>query len=184
MLRAQGLDFEVRVADIDETAHAREAADAYVCRLAEDKAAAVAAALEDPSNVVVIAADTIVESDGELLGKPTSEQDARRMVGALADRAHHVCTGVAVWTTGRSAAAVESSTVRFGPMSTEEVAWYVHTGEPMDKAGAYAVQGLAAPFIEGIEGCYHNIVGLPLARLRKLLEQIGIDWRALPRLPG
>lgn len=184
MLRAQGLVFEVRVADIDEAPHAGEAADEYVCRLAEDKAAAVATTLDDSSNALVIAADTIVEADGKLLGKPASVQDAHRMVSALAGRAHHVCTGVAVWTADRSAAAVESSTVRFGPMSAEEVAWYVRTGEPMDKAGAYAVQGLAAPFIEGIEGCYHNIVGLPLARLRTLLGQIGIDWRDLPRQAG
>ena len=182
MLVAQGLAFEVRVADIDETPRAGEAADRYVRRLAEDKAAAVANTLDETHGALVIAADTIVELDGELLGKPASASDARRMVAALAGRAHRVCTGVAIWTANRTNAGVEASTVRFGPMNHDEVAWYVETGEPMDKAGGYAVQGLAAPFIEGIDGCYHNIKGLPLSRLRRLLAEAGVDWRTLPRL--
>lgn len=181
MLEAQELRFEVRVADIDETPRPGEPADDYVRRLARDKADAVAADLEGTTSHLVIAADTIVEVDGELLGKPTSAEDARRMVGRLAERDHRVCTGVAVRTDGRSAAGVEASTVRFGPMSPDEVSWYVESGEPMDKAGGYAVQGLAAPFIVAIEGCYHNIKGLPLWRLRRLLVDLDIDWRDLPR---
>lgn len=181
MLEAQGLDFDVQVAHIDETPHADEVAHDYVRRLARNKAAAVAAALDDLLNTVVIAADTIVEIDGELLGKPTSEADARRMVGALAHRSHRVCTGLAVRAHARTAEGVEASTVRFGPMTADEIAWYAASGEPMDKAGGYAVQGLAAPFIQGIDGCYHNIKGLPLFRLRSLLTDVGIDWRDLPR---
>lgn len=182
MLAAQGLDFDVRVADIDETPRAGESAHDYVRRLAEDKATAVSRALAEAANAsLIVAADTIVERDGELLGKPVSKDDARRMVSALADRSHRVCTGVAVQIGDRSTSGIETSTVRFGPMTATEIAWYVDTGEPMDKAGAYAVQGLAAPFIEGIDGCYQNIVGLPLSRLRRLLRNIDIDWRDLPR---
>lgn len=142
-------------------------------RLAVEKAAAQAAAGE-----LVLGADTIVVLDGELLGKPRDPEQARWMLGRIAGREHTVFTGVALWESTRQAAAVDESRVRLAPLDAAEIEWYVATGEPLDKAGSYAVQGLGALFVESIAGNYSNVVGLPLPTLRRLWAELGYDWRA------
>ena len=122
----------------------------------------------------MLAADTIVVLDGELLGQPRDEAEARRMLSSLSGRLHHVLTGVAI-SLGRAlrVAAVETTAVTFAELSADEVAWYAASGEPLDKAGAYAVQGLGAVFVERIEGNYSNVVGLPLPLTCRLLRRVG-----------
>jgi septum formation protein len=168
-----GLVFEVRPPNIDETPRPDESPSTYVLRLAESKA--TAAAETGDGNETVLAADTIVVLDGELLGQPRDEADARRMLTNLSGRQHHVLTGVALCHLGRSlrVAAVESTKVTFTQLSEREVAWYASSGEPMDKAGAYAVQGLGAVFVERLEGNYSNVVGLPLPLTCRLLRRVG-----------
>ncbi len=179
MLRRLGLEFEVRPADIDESPLAGEAAPEYVARLADDKAAAVLGASQSPATEVILAADTVVAIDGELLGKPADRDDAERMLARLSGRGHEVLTGVAVHTAERGRlAALERTRVRFAEMTPEEISWYVATNEPLDKAGAYAIQGCGALFVEGIEGNYSNVVGLPLPAVYRLLRQAGIDLPA------
>lgn len=135
---------------------------------------------------LVLAADTIVVIDGEMLGKPRDPGDARRMLRRIAGRRHEVLTGVALHdaASGRRAAAVASSQVEMARMSDEEIAWYVSTGEPLDKAGAYAVQGLGALFVESIHGNYTNVVGLPLPATYRLFAELGYALRDFlrPRL--
>ncbi|MGB9178704.1 MAG: Maf family protein [Pyrinomonadaceae bacterium] len=171
ILRAVGCRFEVRAVDIDETRNDAEEAVAYVERLARGKAGAVTS--EDDG--VVLGADTVVVVEGEILGKPRDEEDARRMLGMLNDRWHEVLTGVALVAHGdraRTVVAHERTRVRFARMSDEEINWYVNTGEPMDKAGAYAIQGSAALFIKAVEGDYWNVVGLPIQLVYKLAREL------------
>ena len=166
----------MRPADIDETPHPGEAPADYVRRLAEEKAAAVD--VED--SALVLAADTTVVIDGEILGKPEDEADARRMLGLLAGREHEVLTGIALRENGgRVAAHVESSRVRMAALSAEEIAWYAATGEPLDKAGAYAVQGLGVLFVEAVTGNHSNVVGLPIPAVYKLFAALGYDLKDL-----
>jgi septum formation protein len=153
-----------------------------VLRLAVDKAAAQAAEGE-----LVLGADTIVVLDGELLGKPRDPEQARWMLGRIAGREHTVLTGVALWAGSRQAAAVDTSRVRLAPLDAAEIAWYVATGEPLDKAGSYAVQGLGALFVEAITGNYSNVVGLPLPTLRRLFAEVrmaGLPARREARSPA
>ena len=164
LLRAAGFTFDVVVADVDETVHPGESADAYVRRVAAAKARAVTARVPGRR---VLAADTTVVVDGEILGKPVDAAEAARMLRRLSGRTHQVLTGVCL----DGACEVESSDVEFVPLSGEEIAWYVASGEPMDKAGAYAIQGLAARFISGIRGSYSNVVGLPIARVYAMLKR-------------
>ena len=169
------LDFEVRPVDLDETPRPGEAPRPYVLRLAREKAAARAGPGE-----LVLAADTVVVVDGELLGKPRDPEDARRMLARIAGREHTVFTGIALEEPGdpdggRRAAAIEESQVRMAALSPNEIAWYVETGEPLDKAGAYAVQGLGALFVEAVRGNYTNVVGLPLPATRRLFAELGYD---------
>lgn len=165
----------MRPADIDETPHPGEAPAAYVRRLAEEKAAAVAA----PDGTLVLAADTTVVIDGQILGKPEDEADARRMLGLLAGREHEVLTGISLRETGsRAATHVESSRVRMAALSPEEIAWYAATGEPRDKAGAYAVQGLGVLFVETVNGNHSNVVGLPIPAVYRLFATLGYDLKA------
>ncbi len=175
LLCGLGLRPEVRPADIDETQRVGEPAEAYVLRLAEDKARCQIAPGE-----VVLAADTIVTIDGELLGKPRDEPEARSMLERLSARRHEVLTGVSVcsaWgeTSGTSNSAVATTGVWFKALTRNEIDWYITTGEPADKAGAYGIQGKAALFIESIEGNYSNVVGLPLPLVRELLAWAGLD---------
>ncbi len=179
MLRNLGVAFDARPVDVDETPEDGEDPERYVLRLAAAKARAAARA--EPAgaaraNEVVLAADTIVVADGRLLGKPRDERDARGMLELLSARQHEVLTGVAVAAAGRQLQrAAERTWVRFARMSPEEIAWYVATGEPLDKAGAYAVQGLGALFVEAVSGNYSNVVGLPLPLAYRLLRAAGVS---------
>jgi septum formation protein len=174
LLAGLGLRFAVRAIDLDESPLAGEEPRAYVLRLADAKAVAVARPGE-----IVLAADTTVVLDGDLLGKPENEADARRMLGRIAGREHTVLTGVSLREpdTGRSATEVEVSRVTMAPLTEEEIAWYTATGEPLDKAGSYAVQGLGAMFVEAVHGNYTNVVGLPLPLVRRLFAELGWDLR-------
>jgi septum formation protein len=160
------------VAGIDESRAEGEDAIAYVQRLARAKAQAVAAKLECG---LVLGADTVVVVEGEILGQPRDDQDARRMLKLLSGKWHEVVTGVALLRVGHEPKAVvdhERTRVRFAEMSADEIDWYVGTGEPKGKAGAYGVQGRAALLIEEIEGDYFNIVGLPVRLLYELARTI------------
>ena len=166
LLRVAGIAFDVFPADVDETPRAAEPPNAYVRRLAEDKARAVAASAR---NYPVLAADTTVVADGQILGKPADDRDAARMLRILSGATHEVVTGVALMYRGEVHAHVESTSVEFVEMTDDEIAWYVSTGEPRDKAGAYAIQGYASRFIARIDGSYSNVVGLPIALVYQML---------------
>ncbi len=169
ILRSVGWPFETFSVEIDESVEAAESPVQYVERLAQGKAEAAARLY--PSRLV-LGADTTVVVDGAILGKPRDTEDARRMLKSLRGRWHEVLTGVAlVRSVGGEMlrrVAHERTRVRFAKMSEQEIDWYVATGEPTDKAGAYAVQGRAALFIEAIEGDYWNVVGLPVRLVYKL----------------
>lgn len=167
--------FQVRPVDLDESPLPGESPRDYVLRLAIEKAAARV----EPGELV-LAADTTVVVDSEILGKPRDDEDARRMLRLLAGRGHSVLTGIALG----KAAEVDETLVRFAPLSEAEIDWYVATGEPRDKAGAYAIQGLAALFVEGVEGSWSNVVGLPIPRLYRMFARQGYDlkeFRPTPR---
>ncbi|HYE85925.1 MAG TPA: Maf family protein [Vicinamibacterales bacterium] len=168
LLTAAGIAFEVLAADIDETPHAGESPIAYVERLAIDKARAVLALRPEAR---VLGADTTVTIDGEILGKPVDEADARRMLRLLSGRVHEVHTGIALVSVGRARSAVDTTRVWFDAMTDEDISWYVATGEPVDRAGAYAIQGFASRFIPRIEGSYSNVVGLPVALVSSILKE-------------
>jgi septum formation protein len=181
LLARLGLDPVVRPADLDETPRAGEQPHELVVRLASAKAAAslargdgngdTAAEVED----VVLAADTEVVLDGQVLGKPRDGDDAARMLELLAGRTHEVVTGVAVRRGGTARATRVTTEVRFRPLSEAEIAWYVATGEPAGKAGAYGLQGAGAALVERIDGSDTNVIGLPLAETVELLRQVGFD---------
>jgi septum formation protein len=170
LLRAAGFEFDVVPADVDERPQPGEQPDAYVCRVALDKARAVAACLSD---AVVLAADTCVVVDGLILGKPADGDDAARMLQMLSGRSHVVLTGVAVIGPAGIRVEASSSHVVVAGLSSVEIAWYVASGEPADKAGAYAIQGLASRFVEAVDGSYSNVVGLPVALVYRLLCEQG-----------
>lgn len=175
LLARLGIEFEVRVADLDETPLPGEEPRAYVTRLAAAKARAVADVAPEPE-VVVIGADTAVVVDGHLLGKPVDDADAARMLRLLSGRTHQVLTGVAVAGPVDPPPAlvdVAVTDVTFASLSDDDIAWYVASGEPADKAGAYAVQGRGAVFVTSISGSPDNVIGLPLALTRRLLEAAG-----------
>jgi septum formation protein len=175
LLTQAGLAFTVESSDINEDRQEHEIAAAYVQRLAEEKAQAVwnlqrsLDTKDDP--LIVLGADTCVVSDGNILGKPTSAEDARRMLQLLSGRTHAVLTGIAAASRGKIVSDVEVTQVTFNVLNDAEIAEYVSTGEPLDKAGAYAIQGYAARWIPRIEGCYFNVVGLPIARTIALLDE-------------
>ena len=170
-----GIPHEVRPADVDETVHDGEGPTAYTERLAREKAAAVSA-LDGDGEAVIVAADTTVVVDGEILGKPADAEDARRTVRRLAGRTHHVYTGLAVVRGDRAASAVERVAVTFRPLDDREIADYVATGEPMDKAGSYGIQGYGATLVERIDGDYFAVMGLSLFRLVVLLREVGVAY--------
>ena len=171
LLAAAGFSFDVTPVDVDETLQPDEDATSYVTRLARAKALAAAPSHADR---VVIGADTAVVVDGEVLGKPRGAEDATRMLRLLSGRAHEVLTGIAVFARGRILSAVERTTVWFAPLSDSEISWYVASGEPLDKAGAYAIQALASRFVPRIDGSYTNVVGLPVSTVVELLAKLGI----------
>ncbi|MBS1808282.1 MAG: septum formation inhibitor Maf [Acidobacteria bacterium] len=164
LLRAAGISFSVRVANVDETQFPDEAPDIYVARLSRTKALAVAQPDE-----IVLGADTTVVVGGKTAGKPIDIEDAKRMLRLLSSNWHEVLTGVTLVRKGESLTEVATTRVKFAAMTEEEIAWYVKSGEPDDKAGAYAIQGLASRFIERIEGSYSNVVGLPIETVYKML---------------
>ena len=167
LLRAAGIDFDVQPADVDEAIATGESPNEYVSRLAEAKARVV---YERDVRRIVLAADTAVVVDARILGKPLDETDASRMLRMLSGRTHEVLTAVSVFHPGQIVdTRVESTTVEFAPLSDTDINWYVSSGEPMDKAGAYAVQGLASRFVTRIEGSYSNVVGLPVALVYQML---------------
>lgn len=168
LLTAAGYRFEVVTADVDEALREGETADLYVARLAQAKARAV---LAGRPGALVLGADTTVVVDGVVLAKPAGAADAARMLGLLQGRAHTVLTGVALVASGWSRVEVAATTVWFAAMTSAEIDGYVASGEPMDKAGAYAVQGRAARFVTRIEGSYSNVVGLPVALVHALLAE-------------
>ncbi len=171
LLAAAGFEFSVRAADIDETPLPAEQPRDHVLRLALEKAAAVSAdGLE-----TVLAADTIVVLNGEILGKPRDRADAVRMLTALSGRRHEVVTGVCLRRGGQTIVEASSTTVWFMKMTPGEIEWYVDSGEPMDKAGAYGIQGLASRFVTRIEGSYSNVVGLPVDLVQRMLRELGTD---------
>ena len=165
ILRQAGIPFTVRIAAVDETPLAGEKPEDYVVRLAELKALSVAAGFEE----TVLGADTTVVIDGEMLGKPADAADARRMLERLSGRQHEVVTGICLKRGAEVVRDFAATKVWFALMSAREIEEYVASGEPMDKAGAYAIQGLASKFIEKIDGCYFNVVGLPVALIHKSL---------------
>ena len=176
ILRDAVLRFEPMQASVNERRMRGETARVMTRRLAEAKARAVVNQLRNErTEAIVIGADTIVEVNGELLGKPHSARAAREMLAKLAGRTHRVVTSVAAirLPDHARATASESTRVRFARLSANEIAEYVESGEPLDKAGAYGVQGLGGRFIERIDGCYFNVVGLPLARLYRMLIDLG-----------
>jgi len=187
LLAQAGYGFEVAAADVDESLRAGEGAGDYVRRLAEEKARVVFGRLAEPTHddeavmngapglvgaLLVLGADTTVVCDGEILGKPVDAADAMRMLRMLSGRRHEVLTGVAVATAGSVVSAVETTLVTFAAVSEGELAAYCATAEPMDKAGAYGIQGYAARWIPRIEGCYFNVMGLPIARVVGMIDAL------------
>ncbi len=163
-----GIPFTVRVADIDETMDPAAPADREVARVSRLKALAIPAAAED----VVVAADTIVVCRGRVLGKPHDETEAAQMLQLLSGRDHQVMTGVTVLAGERQVTFTEITDLHFRPLSQGEIDRYVASGEPMDKAGAYGIQGGAALFCEKMHGDYYNVMGLPVCRLGQVLKEI------------
>ena len=193
LLAQAGLEFVVEPADIDETPLPNEGAAAYVQRVATEKAQAVCAAhrARGGEPVTVLAADTAVVlpdalgESGTILGKPLNPEDAERMLGLLSGRTHAVMTGIAAVSSsrpGRVVADVEITQVTFNVITPAEIESYVATGEPLDKAGAYAIQGFAARWIPRIEGDYFNVVGLPIARVIALLADA--DQESVAEIPS
>jgi len=173
LLEQIGLTFTVETADIDETPRLAEDPIAYVKRLAEHKAAAVFARHANRERLIVLGADTTVVIDGQILGKPEDDGDAARILRLLSGRTHRVITGVALTTaTAPPLVAAEITEVEFARLTDSEIDAYIATGEPMGKAGAYGIQGRAARFIPRINGCYFNVMGLPLARLAAMLAEL------------
>jgi len=175
LLRAAGIDFDVLSADIDEAIAPGELAEEYVRRVARQKVDAVH--LVAPGRPI-LGADTIVVVDATVLGKPVDDADARRMLGLLSGRSHTVITGVCLVTPAPeeqgATVCVACTRVEFARLSQAEIAWYVASGEPADKAGGYAIQGFASRFVTGIDGSYSNVVGLPVALVYNLCRNAGL----------
>jgi septum formation protein len=174
LLRAAGIEFQVEIANIEELRAPSEAPENYVLRLAREKAEAVLrprlARGEEP---LVLGADTVVVLAGDVLEKPVDAAGARRMLTALANRSHQVMTGVALASREGTEARLSVTEVRFLPIPESEIEAYVAGGEPMDKAGAYAIQGGASRWVEEINGCYFNVVGLPVSLVCRMLRERG-----------
>jgi septum formation protein len=196
ILRNGGFPFETLRGSIDETRLPGEPAPEYVLRLAREKGRAAAKTLgqtseqaPDPSPhpttqpALIVAADTIVSIGKEILGKPTSAEDARRMLRMLGGHTHEVLTGLSITKVPglTEVSAVESTRVTFLPLSEDDISYYISTGEPFDKAGAYGIQGIGGRYVERVEGCYFNVMGLPLSRLWRALREFG--WEPIGDKP-
>lgn len=176
LLAELGWRFECVSPDVDESPLSGESPEALCERLARAKAES----LQDTrAGAMVLAADTIVVVDGRILGKPADPEEGRRMLALLQGREHEVMTGVALRSSGRTVSAVERTRVRFRPLTAAEIAAYVATGEGADKAGSYAIQGGGSLLVSSIEGDYFNVVGLPLCRLGRLMESVGLSLERL-----
>lgn len=179
LLQQIGVYFSCMPMDIDESSLPDEGAEPYVIRLAEQKALA---ALPNSNGLPVLGSDTCVLLDGEIMGKPNNEQDAINMLRRLSGKSHLVKTAVALCCEKnlkvQLCSEVVETQVSFAPLSEEQIISYVKTGEPMDKAGAYGIQGRAAVFVNSINGSYSNVVGLPLAETARMLEKMGVEiWQ-------
>jgi septum formation protein len=170
LLRQAGFSFEIDAADVDETPLQAEDAASYVARVARNKAAAVAR--RHPPTAVILTADTTVVVDGVVLGKPQDDADSARMLSLLSGRAHDVFTAVVVRRGAVERVEVVSTRVTFLDLTAADIAWYVQTGEPEGKAGAYGIQGRAARFADRIEGSWSNVVGLPISTVWRMLRAI------------
>lgn len=170
LLARAGFSFEVMPVEVDETPGASETPRACVARLADGKAQIVAR--RHPGSVV-LGADTVVVFEGRILGKPASEDDAAATLAMLSGNWHEVLTGVSLYRDDRHVSDIVSTAVHVLPLAPDEIAWYVASGEPLDKAGSYAVQGLASRFVDRVEGSYSNVVGLPIASVCRLLKELG-----------
>ena len=170
LLQQAGLEFEIIVPDIDESPLPGEAPDAFVCRTAREKAESISA-----DGAVILAADTAVVDGDHILGKPTDAQDAAAMLRSLSGRTHEVMTGVCIRFPDRTECFHVETQVTFRDLSDKEIADYVSTEEPMDKAGAYAIQGGAAKMVRRIEGSYSNVVGLPLCEVVEAVESRKVE---------
>jgi septum formation protein len=175
ILRNAGIPFETQITLVDESILPGELPGDYVRRLAVEKARAAAETRRDSAGDLFIGADTAVVASGEILGKPESEEDARRMLRLLSSSTHEVHTGLALLRRQDEIERVieEITHVSFAPLSGDEIDAYIATGEPFDKAGGYGIQGIAGRYVTRIEGCYFNVMGLPLARLWSLLKEFG-----------
>jgi septum formation protein len=173
LLGLVGIPHDVRPADLDESVMPDEEPRAYAERLAREKSQAIARV--EPG-AVVVGADTVVVLDGEILGKPADAVEAQRMLARLSGRAHTVFTGVAVTRDGRTVSGVEEVAVEFRELADEQIAAYVATQEPMDKAGAYGIQGFGAVLVARIDGDYFAVMGLALGRLVGLLREVGVAY--------
>lgn len=176
LLQQIGMEAEVRPADFNELDGNDRQAEEVVLANATGKCQTVAGGYGDA--VPVVAADTVVVLDGQILGKPRNAADAVRMLTELSGRTHRVLTGIAVRFQGRLLSEVCETEVVFRTLTDAEIAAYVATREPLDKAGAYGIQGKGAVFVEKINGCYNNVVGLPLTRLHLMLAKLGVDGSA------
>lgn len=177
LLGQMGLEFTTQSPEIDEAAFQGRDARDLVQILSREKARWIAGQV-DPETLV-IGADTVVVRDGEILGKPKGEEEARAMLASLSGRTHQVCTGVTVCRGDKVLTQVEETQVTFRPLTDQEIRQYVSTGEPMDKAGSYGIQGYGCLLVEGIRGDYFNVVGLPVCRLGRMLARFGIEPLAL-----
>ena len=166
ILERAGIPFIIRAAAVDETVLPGEPARDYVIRIAREKAAAVSAGAGE----IVLGADTTVVVDGQILAKPIDSADAARMLALLSGRCHQVLTGICLRSRQSAVEDCAQTSVWFAPLSQEEIDDYAASGEPMDKAGAYGIQGLASKYIERIEGCYFNVMGLPVALVYRYLR--------------
>jgi septum formation protein len=194
LLRAAGFDFEIIVTAVDERLRPNEQPAVFVRRLAAEKSAAglakvrpaevgrnagdLASGFSRADDLVVLGADTAVVVDGDVLGKPRNDREATAMLARLSGRRHEVLTGVSLRTRAAEAGFVEATTVEFSQLSDPQIAWYIASGEGRDKAGAYAIQGLAGRFIPRIEGSYSNVVGLPLAATADLVVKIASGFQS------
>ena len=170
LLASAGYDFDVVPTEVDERPGIAELPEAYALRVARDKAAATGLQ-HSHKGCVVLAADTVVAVDGQILGKPRNPEDSRRMLRLLSGGTHEVHTAVVLRTIAGERAELETTLVRFVPLEDADIEWYIASGEPEGKAGAYAIQGLAARFIDRIEGSWSNVVGLPVARVARMLQE-------------